>query len=100
MYDHNQTLLPDSFLALHVRNGRAVIGRDELEARYEIAETIALRIAEVLVHVPGDDDRARREALQAVQESLLTPPAEVSEAEATWVIARVREICEWEQPPQ
>ena len=95
MYDHNQTLLPDSFLALYVRHGRPMVGRDELEARYEIAETIALRVAEVVVNVPGDDAGARREALQSVRESLVTPPATVSEAEATWVIARVVEICEW-----
>jgi hypothetical protein len=96
MYDHNQTLLPDSFLALYVRNDRPLIGRDELEARYEIAETIALRVAEVVVHVPDDDAGAQREALQSVRESLLTPPAALSEDEATWVIARVLEICEWQ----
>lgn len=97
MYDHNQTILPESFVALHLRHGRPVIGREEIEARYEVAETIAQRVAEVVAQVP-DDDAARREALQSVRESLVTAPAAVSEAEATWVIARVMEICEWQAP--
>jgi hypothetical protein len=98
MYDHNQTLLPESFLALYVRNGRPVVDRNELEARYEIAETIALHIAEVIARIPNDDENGQRESLQSVKASLLTAPAPVSEAEATWVITRVAEICEWKPP--
>ena len=45
MYDHNQTLVPDSFLALHSAHGRALLPRDEIEARYELCEDVALHAA-------------------------------------------------------
>ena len=98
MYDHNQTLVPDSFLSLYVRNGRPVLDRDALEARYEVAETLALHIAEVVASVPADDESAQHEALQLVKASLLTEPAEASEPEALWVTTRAAEICGWKPP--
>jgi hypothetical protein len=98
MYDHNQTLVPESFLALYVRNGRPLLDRNELEARYEIAETLALHIADVAVAVPTEDLDAQREALRSVKTSLVTEPVQVSESEAAWIISRVAEICEWKLP--
>ena len=98
MYDHNQTLVPESFMALHVVNGRPVLGRAELEDRYETAETLALQIAAVVVNVPADDDDGQRDALRSVKSSLLVAPAQVDEPEAAWVISRVAEICEWNRP--
>jgi hypothetical protein len=98
MYDHNQTLVPESFMALYIRNGRPALDRNGLEARYEIAETLALHIAEVVVNVPTDDEDSQLEALRSVKTSLLTEPAQVDEPEATWVISRVAEICEWKRP--
>ena len=98
MYDHNQTLVPESFLALHVRNGRAVLERKALEARYENAELLAQQIAAVVATIPADDATAQREALRAVEASLLVDSLEGHEPEAAWVITRVAEICEWVPP--
>ena len=95
MYDHNQTLVPDSFLALHVRHGRPLLERKEMEARHESAELIAQQVATVLANVPADDSAARREALGAVKASLLADALAGSEPEADWVVARVGEICGW-----
>ena len=95
MYDHNQTLVPDSFLALYVRHGRPLLERKEMEARYESAELLAEQIAAVVANVPADDAAAQREALHAVKASLLADLLAEREPEATWVVTRAAEICEW-----
>jgi hypothetical protein len=95
MYDHNQTLVPDSFLALYVRHGRPLLERKEMEARYESAELLAEQIAAVVASVPPDDPASQREALQAVKTSLLADLLLKREPEAAWVVTRAAEICEW-----
>jgi hypothetical protein len=98
MYDHNQTLVPESFLTLYVRNGRPVLERKALEARYENAESLAQQIAAVMASIPADDAAAQREAFRTVKAGLLADSLEGYELEAAWVITRVAEICEWAPP--
>ena len=98
MYDHNQTLVPDSFLALHVRHGRPLLERKAMEARYESAELLAEQVAAVVSRVPADDAAAQRQVLQAVKVSLLADVLREHEAEAVWVVTRAAEICEWAPP--
>ena len=98
MYDHNQTLVPDSFLALHVRHGRPLLERKEMEARYEAAELLAQQIAGVVASVPEDDASAQRVALRSVKASLLADLLQEQEGEASWVVTRAAEICGWEPP--
>lgn len=98
MYDHNQTLVPESFLALHVRHGRPLLERKALEARYANAESLAEQIATVLANVPADDSAGQRNALLAVKASLLADLLREREAEATWVVTRAAELCEWASP--
>ena len=95
MYDHNQTLVPDSFMTLHVRHGRPLLERKEMESRHEAAELLAQQIAEVVASVPDDDAAAQREALLSVKASLLAGLLEGQEGEATWVVSRAAEICGW-----
>ena len=98
MYDHNQTLVPDSFLALHVRHGRPLLERKEMEARHENAELLAQQAAAVLANIPADDAAGWHEALGTVKASLLADALADSEPEAGWVVARVAEICGRAQP--
>ena len=98
MYDHNQTLVPDSFLALHVRHDRLQLDRKDLEERYEAAELLAQQIAAVVASVPADEPAQQREALNVVKASLLAELLRDREAEATWVVRRAAEICEWSPP--
>lgn len=98
MYDHNQTLVPESFLSLHVRHGRPLLERKEMEARYESAESMAEQFAAVVASIPADDAAAQREALRAVKASLLSDLLLEREPEATWVATRVAEICGWASP--
>src|SRR5829696_5562564 len=98
MYDHNQTLVPDSFLALYVRHGRPILDRKEMEARYEAAELLAQQIAEVVASVPADEPGDQRESLAAVKAVLLDELLRGHEPEAAWVVMRAAEICEWAPP--
>ena len=96
-YDHNQTLVPESFLALHSRHGRALGPRDRIEARYELCEDVALHAAAFIAsrHQEGDDTG---EALQGCHDGLRADPAAFAAAEAAWVVRRVAELQEWPQP--
>lgn len=98
MYDHNQTLVPESFLALYIRNGRLTLQRHELEARSEMAEAFALQVSEVVVAIPADGKDDQLDALRSVKASLLAEPAQLTEPEATWVVTRAAEICGWTRP--
>ena len=97
MYDHNQTLVPESFLALHSRHGRPLLGREEMEARFEICEDVALHAAAFLAarNVPGDESS---DALQRCHDGLRSDPCAFSPAEAAWVTGRVAELQEWPRP--
>ena len=96
-YDHNQTLVPQSFLVLHSRNGRALQPRAEIEARHELCEDVALHAAAFLSgrHQEGDD---AGEALRRCHDGLRADPAAFAPAEAAWVVRRVAELLDWPQP--
>lgn len=98
MYDHNQTLVPDSFLALHSRHGRPLLSREEMEARHEVCETIASQLAAALAqHGVGVDDST--DALARVRDGLLGDDGDASGAdESDWVVRRIAELMEWPQP--
>jgi len=96
-YDHNQTLVPESFLALHSRNGRPLRPRAEIEARHELCEDVALHAAAFLAarHQEGDDTS---ESLQRCHNGLRAGPEAFAPAEAAWVVRRAAELQDWEQP--
>ena len=96
-YDHNQTLVPESFLALHARHGRALRPRAEIEARHELCEDLALHTAAFLAahHRDGVDTS---QALRRCHDGLRAGPAPCDASEAAWVVRRVAELQEWPQP--
>ncbi|MEO6362368.1 MAG: ATPase with chaperone activity [Caldimonas sp.] len=96
-YDHNQTLVPESFLALHSRHGRPLLPRAEIEARHEFCEDVALHAAAFIAarHQEGDDTG---QALQHCLDGLHADATAFAPAEATWVVRRVAELQEWPQP--
>ena len=96
-YDHNQTLVPESFLALHSRHGRALRPRAEIEARYELCEDVALHAAAFLAarHQEGDD---AGEALRRCHDGLRADADAFTAAEAAWVVRRVAELQSWDVP--
>jgi hypothetical protein len=97
MYDHNQTLVPDSFMGLYSANGRPVLSRAETEARYEICEDLALHTAAFLgAQGQGPEDAGA--ALRRCHDGLRLDPTIVSAAEAAWVLRRVAELEDWPLP--
>ena len=97
MYDHNQTLVPDSFLALHSARGRPLLPRDQMEQRFELCEDLALHTAAFLAAQQQDPDGSD-DALRRCLDGLRVEPAAVSAAEAVWVIRRVAELQDWPAP--
>ena len=97
MYDHNQILIPDSFLALHSVNGRPLLTRAATEARHELCEDTAAHTAAFLAAHLQDADAADA-ALRRCHDGLCAHPSAFSLAEAVWVIRRVAELQEWPQP--
>jgi hypothetical protein len=97
MYDHNQTLVPDSFLALHSLHGRPLLTREATEARHELCEDTAMHTAAFLAAHVQDADAADT-ALKRCHDGLAADPSAFSPAEAAWVIRRVAELQEWPQP--
>ncbi len=96
-YDHNQTLVPDSFGALYARNGIPTLGRQELEGRYELSESLAEHVAE-FCRTRAGADVSEDVALRRCFEGLLATPETTSPAEAGWVTRRVAELLEWDSP--
>jgi len=96
-YDHNQTLVPESFLALHSRHGWPLRPRAEIEARHEFCEDVALHAASYLAsaHQEGDDTSA---ALQRSHDGLRADPDAFTAGEAAWIVQRVAELQEWDAP--
>ncbi len=97
MYDHNQTLVPESFLALHSAHGRPLLARAEMEARFDLCEDLALHTASFLASHEQDPDGSS-DALQRCHDGLRIEPAAVSATEAAWVIHRVAELQGWPVP--
>jgi len=96
-YDHNQTLVPESFLALHSRQGRALGPRAQIEARHELCEDVALHAAAFLAarHHEGDDTGA---ALRRCHDGLRADAEAFAVEEAAWIVRRVAELQGWAQP--
>ena len=97
MYDHNQILVPDSFLALHSAHGRPLLTREATEARHELCEDTAAHTADFLAaHVQDPDDADA--ALKRCHDGLVADPSAFSPGESAWVIRRVAELQQWPQP--
>jgi hypothetical protein len=95
-YDHNQTLVPESFLALHSRHGRALRPRAEIEARYELCEDVALHAAAFIAARPQEGDDSG-DALRRCHDGLCADPQAFAAAEAAWIVRRVAELQGWTQ---
>ena len=98
MYDHNQTLVPESFLALHARHGRPLLPRDEIEARHELCEGTAEHAAAFLAEHGHGADGSASDALKRCHDGLVAEPRAFSDGEAAWIVRRVAELQEWAQP--
>lgn len=78
-----------------MRGEQLIVSRAELEARHELAEDLALHLADRYAQIAEYDVAGQRAALRSTLGGLLTEPAQVSAGEAAWVVARLTELREW-----
>lgn len=98
MYEPDQTFIADSFMVLYTANGRPTGSRQEVAARYDFCEDMAVQVSEICRTLQFNTDVSESTALRNCLDGLLAPPASVSADEATWVMRRVAELLEWHLP--
>jgi hypothetical protein len=98
MYEHNQTLVPDSFLALYVAQGRPTRDRAFVEARHEMCEDLAQQTSDFCQSLQFSKELTELATLEKCRLGLLASPTAVAESEADWVICRVAELLNWPLP--
>ena len=101
MNEHSQILLPEAFADIYRSrpgSARLVLPLAEVAARHELCEDLAqartehARALRVGAHLAEDEGRRRCVA------GLRAEGAGVSGAEALWVVRRLAELLDWEQP--
>lgn len=97
MYDHNQLIVPDSFLALYITPGRLrpSESRAFINGRYELCEDLANHLFEYARAQHHDLGVSEDEVLRRCELGLLSAASGVNEAEAVWVIRRLAELEGW-----
>lgn len=97
MYDHNQIVVPESFLALFVTPGRTRPNesRDFIASRYELCEDLANHLFEYARAQHLDLGVSEDEVLRRCELGLLSASSGLNEAEAVWVIRRLAELEGW-----
>ncbi|MDQ6629573.1 MAG: ATPase with chaperone activity [Pseudomonadota bacterium] len=98
-YDHNQLVVPDSFMALFVPAGQSkpTATRAVISARYELCEDLAGQLVE---HAQGQHDqgRSQEEILEAIRLGLRSGDSGIDEPESRWVVRRLAELQGWSDP--
>ena len=94
MDEQYQIEIPQSFLALYFRQGRAIATRATIEARYDLCEDLASQTGEVCHTLQFRNDLTETDALAGCHAALLAGDT-VEPAEADWVIRRVAELLQW-----
>ena len=98
MYEIRQLEVPESFMALYCRNGRAFESREFVETRFEACDDLARSVSELFMTLTFKDDLDEATVLQRCHVGLLKTPESVSCKEAGWVTCRAAELLQWDQP--
>jgi hypothetical protein len=92
----NQTVVPDSFVALYRdARGRLTASREAIATRHELCDDMAAMLTEHCSTIHFRDGIDEAEVLQRVHLGLLAPPATVEPREAEWVVRRSAELLGW-----
>jgi hypothetical protein len=98
MYEINQTLIPEAFMALYSKNGQPTADRATVEARHDLCEDIAVQMTTLCASLEQGQNLPRDEVLRGCWMGLLAEGSGVEPPEANWVVARTAELLEWPQP--
>ncbi len=101
MSEHNQFVIPPSFVALFVERGRIkpTAGRDFIARRYDLCEDLASALTEHASNLRADLHVNEDDVLERCHRGLLRDGSGVSEAEARWIVRRLAELLGWDCPP-
>ena len=93
----SQIIVPPSFLALYVPEGafRPRASQAEITARYEFCEALASMLVERARELELSLGVTQDDVLERIGAGLAQPQAGVAEAEAGWIVQRLRELLEW-----
>jgi hypothetical protein len=97
MSGDNQIEIPQSFMALFIRPGRATpsASQEAVIARYDLCEDMASVLTEHAQTLVFKENRSEAEVLARCHQGLLAAPSEFTAAEAGWVIQRLAELLGW-----
>jgi len=98
--DDNQVEIPQSFIALFIEPGRSkpAASRFFIAQRYELCEDMAnllTQTAQEMLHGLGI---AEGDVLQRCYQGLVVDNGVFSPPEAEWVVRRLAELSQWQQP--
>lgn len=96
----NQIVVPPSFIALFVPPGRIrpTASREHIAQRYELCEDMAQMLTQTAQARHLDLGITESDVLQRVQQGLTQPDSVVSPEEARWVVRRLAELLDWQDP--
>jgi hypothetical protein len=100
LVEDSQLVLPDSFVALFVPEGRMkpAASREQMLQRYELCEDLATGLTDRARTVKWELDVAEEDVLERVYRGLASPVCGLSEVEGQWVLRRLAELLDWAQP--
>ena len=98
--DDFQIDIPQSFVALFVDVGRSKPNapRHVVAARYELCEDLATLLTQTALDLQFSLGISQSEVLHRCHQGLLGEGAVVSGPESQWVLRRLAELINWEQP--
>ena len=96
VHEDNQTLVPDSFIALYRdARQRLTATREHIATRYELCEDLANMLTEHASAIHFRDGIDEAEVLRRCHRGLRVEPASVEPPEAEWVVRRTAELLNW-----
>ena len=97
MYEHNQSVIPDSFIALFLAPGRPKpsASRQHIGERYELCEDLANHLVDYARAQHFDLGIGEADVLERCHLGLQAESSGLGAAEAQWVIRRLAELSAW-----
>ncbi len=100
MSEDSQIVVPPSFIALFIAPGRSRPNapREEIAARHEHCEDLACLLTEHARTQLWQLGVTEADVLERIHRGLLAGDTALPPAQARWVLCRLAELLEWEQP--
>lgn len=100
MSDHDQTVIPRSFVEIFVPAGaiKPREPRDVIAARYDLCEDMAQMLTEHARTKLFELGVAEEDVLDRIRRGLLVEGSVVARDEAHWIACRLAELLNWPQP--